>query len=276
MAMLENIGKHYILNGKIEASSEYTKREYTSRIYEVIRIVNGEPLFLADHFERLSGSSALIGKTLPMDRERLSDNIASLIEKDEILNNNVMLIIYYHEDISWYVIYFRKSFYPCIDMYKDGVETSLIRLSRNMPNAKILNMDYRTAVANEIMKKKVFEVILVDEKGALTEGSKTNVFFFKNGAFYTAPEEYILKGITRKYIIGIIRKLGYDIREKLVYDHELNGIEGAFLTGTSVGVLPIRQIDDMMFDSAVNDAIIDVHKSYNTLIKTNIRKCIKG
>lgn len=274
--MLENIGKYYVLDGKIEASSEYVKREYQNRIYEVIRLVNGEPIFLQDHFERLLTSSSLLGRILPMNCEKLSADISSLINKDEILNNNVMVIVYFFEDTSWYIVYLRKSFYPCIDMYKEGVETSLLRLSRNVPNAKILDMEYRTAVANEIQKKKVFEVILVDDKNFVTEGSKTNIFFYKDNVFYTAPEQYILKGVTRKYILDIIRDLGYKVCEKLIYSDELCDYEGAFLTGTSVGVLPIKQINDIEFGSANNPAIIEVHKCYNILIKANIRKCAKG
>jgi branched-chain amino acid aminotransferase len=275
MVMLENVGKHYIINGKIEASSDYIKKDYKSRIYEVIRIINGDPLFLADHYGRLKNSAALIGRVLPMNCSKLSSDIGILTEKEEILNNNVMVIVYFLEDISWYIIYLRKSYYPCIDLYKDGIETGLLRLSRNIPNAKILNMDYRAAVSSEIQKKKVFEIILVDDKGIVTEGSKTNVFFYKDGVFFTTPEELILKGVTRKYIIEIISKLGYEIREKTICDTELECFEGAFLTGTSIGVLPIKQIDEMTFNSANISAIIDVHKRYNTLIKTNIRKCGK-
>lgn len=271
--MLENIGEHYIINGKTGLSADYARRKYDERIYEVIRVVNGEPLFLQDHFERFENSAALIGKVLPLSFGTLEQDMERLIEAEDVMNNNVVLIAYYNKNESWYIIYLRKSTYPCIDMYKEGVYCALLGLNRDMPNAKIMRPDYRTAVTAEIRKKKVYEVILVNREGYVSEGSRTNIFFVKGETFYTPPSGMVLKGITRKYVIDIISGLGYGMMEKLITDKEINEYDGAFLTGTSVGVLPVRQIDDNRYDSGSGDEITAVHKKYNSLIKAIIRKC---
>lgn len=271
--MLENIGKYYILNGEIESSKQYKKKKYNNRIYEIVRIVDGSALFLEDHYERLEGSATLIGKTLPLKYDGLAKHINDLVDANDILNNNVMVISYYNNKKFWYIIYFRKSFYPCVDMYKEGVETEVLKLKRTIPNAKILNLGYQAIVTSEIRKRKVFEVLLINEDQEVTEGSKTNIFFYREGIFYTAPSDMVLMGITRKYIINIIKELGYDIKEKSILLKDLSIYEGAFLSGTSIGVLPIKQIGDITYNVSQVFPIKEVHKKYNKLIKARIKKC---
>jgi branched-chain amino acid aminotransferase len=271
--VLENIGKHYILNGKVKSAAEYRRKQYTDRVYEVVRIVDGKPLFLDEHYQRLQNSTMLLNKPFKLTKEGMQKDIDNLIREEEILNNNIMIILYFDKERFWHIIYFRKSFYPCVDMYKEGVDTSLFNFQRSVPNAKVLNLDYRSAIMNELHNKKVFEVFLVNEEGVITEGGKTNVFFVKNDVFYTPPEGMILKGITRKHVIDIVIELEYKIEEKKIYENELSEFDGVFLTGTSVGVLPVGQIDEHCFNSSQNEAIISVHKKYNTMIKAVIKKC---
>ena len=49
-----------------------------------------------------------------------------------------------------------------------------------------------------ISDNKLYEVLLVDRNGRITEGSRSNVFFVKGNKFYTGPSAMVLVGITRK------------------------------------------------------------------------------
>ena len=56
--MKDNSGKYFLLNGIIKNDSETISIDSTSgnAAYEVIRIINGVPLFFEDHYERMKGS----------------------------------------------------------------------------------------------------------------------------------------------------------------------------------------------------------------------------
>lgn len=60
----------------------------------------------------------------------------------------------------------------------------------------------------------VYEVILVNIKGYITEGSKCNVFFIRGNTLVTAPENQVLAGITWKYILPLARQHHISITEK--------------------------------------------------------------
>lgn len=245
--MFENIGKYYVIDGKVKPAERYVKRNYSNRIYEVIRLISASPLYLEDHFVRLQKSADLIDKKLPLTIDGLKSDIKRLLQAEMIPDNNLMLICYYNENTSWYIIYYRKSVYPVKEMYKTGVKTGLLRLERNLPNAKILDVGYRETVSAEIIKRNLYEIILVNRDGVICEGSKSNIFFYKNNIFYTPPKELILEGITRKYVIESIKRSGFEIIEAFVHESELDEYNGAFLTGTSIGALPIKQIDNIIY-----------------------------
>jgi len=107
-------------------------------------------------------------------------------------------------------------------------------------------------------KENVFEVLLVDHEGNITEGSRSNVFFITKNNLITSPDEKVLQGITRKKIIQLCGNNNIPVIKKDIPLGEIVKLEGAFLTGSSPKVLPICAIDKIRFDPC------------NTLIKNII------
>ena len=72
----------------------------------------------------------------------------------------------------------------------------------------------------------------------LSEASRANVFFVKDGRIIT-PAENILKGITRKYILELDSSISVEnIEAKSIYD-----FDEVFLTSTSRDITPVVSID---------------------------------
>jgi branched-chain amino acid aminotransferase len=66
----------------------------------------------------------------------------------------------------------------------------------------------------------------------------------------TAPEKEVLPGITRKYVLEIARKEQIPLQERIWSLAELNRLVSVFISGTSPKVLPVKQIDNHVFDVA--------------------------
>ena len=76
----------------------------------------------------------------------------------------------------------------------------------------------------------------------------------------------MLKGITRKYVFEACRNAGFDVGEEFVRADEIDEIEGCFLSGTSIKVLPVRSIDDIVLNSADNPVISDIRQEYDKIL----------
>ena len=92
-----------------------------------------------------------------------------------------------------------------------------------------------------------YEALLVNENNLITEGSRSNIFFLRNNILFTAPDNMILNGITRKYILEICSENNITVKYEPVNADEISDYDAVFMTGTSPMVLPFNRIDDKFF-----------------------------
>lgn len=87
------------------------------------------------------------------------------------------------------------------------------------------------------------EAILIRED-IVTEGSSTNVFAVKDGTLHTHPANHlILNGITRRITLELAKEKEIPVIEKPFTRQELYEAEEVFVTGTTMEISPVIQID---------------------------------
>lgn len=222
--------------------------------YEVIRLMDGVPLFLNEHYDRLVATAASIDQTIPFSLAELDGHIAELARQNGGKNYNVKLV--YNDFAHGGVIYlfFTPTSYPTEEMYARGVATDLLRSVRPNPQAKIINRSLRERADALMAEKGLYEAVLVNERGEVTEGSKSNLFFIRDGALVTSPAEGVLLGVTRQRILRLAAAEGIPVREEAIPVETLDRFSAAFLSGTSPKVLPIANIGSLRYD--VNDPLL--------------------
>ena len=230
-------------------------------VYEVIRLTDGEPKFLEDHYERLGRSLAAIGMLTPFTIEELRGSIEDLVRESGIRDHNIRVEV----DVSGYAsMHLNPTHYPDAEMYRTGVKTGLFRGERTNPNIKMMDLKLRDATDAAMKRDGLYEVLLVDREGSITEGSRSNVFFIKNGEVFTAPPDKVLLGVTRAKIIELIRDMGVDLKEESVAADSIAAFDAAFISGTSPAVMPIACIGDVTYD--VSDPLLrEIMNKYDAL-----------
>ena len=271
--------KFLISNDKVIPVSEAgTLSAGSSRtIYEVIRVISGVPLFLERHLARMEASAKLIGYTGKLISDKVQNSIFELIKANNNPDKNVKIIAYNLENSTPdYMAYFIQSSYPAPEEYRKGVNGILLNEERTNPNAKIVNSSFKERVAAALTHAKAYEALLVNSENEITEGSRSNVFFVKNGTVLTAPGGNVLIGITRLCVFELCEKLNIKVLEKPINTAMLGEIDGVFMTGTSPKILPISKIDDMHFSSSANPVIKALMKGYDNMVVEYIKKKTTG
>jgi len=267
--LADNVGIKYFINGEIKPvqGMEYLEIKTENIVYEVIRIIDGIPLFFEDHYCRLKNSLKLLGYELALSAADIVSGIKKLVNANFLKNCNVKIIVYAEASVQNLIMYVSSSYYPDEDEYKKGIRVSLFEFERQNPNIKLIDRNYKERINLLLQKNDVFEVLLVNKEGKITEGSKSNVFFVRKGKVYTAPSEYVLKGVTRKYVIEACRREGIEVIEAFIDAGCFEDIEGVFISGTSIKVLPISQIDNYCFESGTNPVVVAVHRRFDKLVE---------
>ena len=229
-------------------------------VYEVIRLSGGRPQFLQEHYDRLERSLASMRIPVPFTRDELAGCIAQLAEESGIKDHNIKVEV----DVSGHsTMYLNPTHYPSAEQYEKGVRTGLFKGERKNPNIKMMDRELRDATDKAIKSGGLYEVFLVNRDGIITEGSRSNVFFIKNGEIYTSPTDTVLPGVTRTVIIRILEDAGIPLHYCAIKQDELNSFDAAFISGTSPKVLPVAAIGDTAYD--VDDPVLrSVMARYDT------------
>ena len=247
--MNECYGAKYILNGELLPSELFENPLVYEgdSIYEVLRMVRGNPIFFDDHMARLVTSARLQKKEILADIPILRRAIINLTRSDKMREVNLKIVFNYNKGASNYLVYFIEPIYPTNSQYKKGVKGILFFAERKDPESKVIDSKLRSSISHKLMHDGGYEAVLVGADNLITEGSRTNIFFLKGETLVTAPDNVVLNGITRKQILEICKENKIGVELTCVSLDKINEYDSVFMTGTSPVVLPFYCIDNYYF-----------------------------
>ncbi len=271
--MNECFGKRFILNGKLEDAHSFDNSLVYEgdSVYEVIRMVRNNPVFFHDHMERLESSVKNQRKDMAAGVDTIRKDIIKLTKADRKKEVNLKIVFNYNKDSVNYLIYYIEPIYPSEKQYREGVKGILFYAERKDPGSKVINHKLRSSIFHKLILDGAYEALLVNEKGQITEGSRSNIFFLKKNTLVTAPDSVILCGITRKHILDICSENNMAVKSACVKADRIADYEAVFMTGTSPVVLPFSRIDDRQFNVDV-PLIAELRQLYIIKAEESIRK----
>lgn len=262
---------HFCRNGTIlpveEAVIPLQNIEYSYGfgVYETIVVADGKPRFAKEHIERLFRSATLIGIDHAFIEESIVQWLHDLTEKhaDERYNLKILLIGAKEASEACLHILPLNPLFPEKRLYKEGVDTMTVEYERPIPNAKTLNM-LRSYLAQKKAKEAgCHEGLSLHQDECIYEGTRSNFFVVQNDTILTPPEGSILLGITREHVLELAKKNGIQVQESVIPLNKIAEYDGAFLTSSSMKVMPIRRINDVELDIPdTTKKLIELYKDF--------------
>ena len=185
-----------------------------------------------------------------ISKDALLKRIQKLLRKNEQKQGNLKIVL--HSEGSGkcdIYIYQTPHFYPAPQDYINGVKLISITEGRPDPNLKNWRPVFRKKVYDIKQKTHAFEVLLV-ENGIVREGSQSNIFAIFGDKIVTASGDKVLRGITREIIFQICHEEAIIMEELNFSMKQLISADAVFLSGTSPGILPISQVDEINFSTS--------------------------
>jgi branched-chain amino acid aminotransferase len=265
------LGNTYVINGLSADVKDFVPDMSAQIYYEVVRVRDQKIYFLEDHLLRLEKSLDGSAYTYPGD-EMILDSLKMVLTNNSISEGNLRICLQCGKDPSPALLcYFVPHLYPETHMYLEGVDLLSYPHERMNPGIKKWDDAFRKAVWQFIRERKVYEVLLRNRDGLITEGSRSNVFFLdRHDRLLTPPVKEVLPGITRHHVIKIAQKLGLEIKEECIAQDQLSNFSSCFITGTSPKVLPVRKLDHHIF-SPDHPVMHHLMKEYDSLMQQNLR-----
>lgn len=228
--------------------------QFGDGVYEVIRTYGGRPFGLEAHLNRLDRSARELSLVQPYTREQWTAWIQQGIRDAGYAEAKVYLQITrgvaardhaFPSNIAPTVVMTIRELMPFpVKTRESGVIAKTCEdLRWGRCDIKSVNLLANVLAREEAKRAGVFEAILVKD-GLVTEGSVSNVMAVQSGTVVTAPEgPRILSGVTRTVVLDLAKAAGISVREQFLPVESLYTADEVFLTGTTMEVLAVVQVD---------------------------------
>ncbi|HEU4962605.1 MAG TPA: D-amino-acid transaminase [Bacilli bacterium] len=230
--------------------------QFGDGVYEVIRVYQGAPFLLQEHLERLAKSAAAIRLQPSLSPAELELIIRTGIKKSQLqeaevylqLTRGVAPRLHPFPDVETAVAMTVKPARRIAEETRtNGVAVTVMDDERWANcHIKSLNLLPNVLAKQAAIDNGFYEAVFVKD-GQITEGSSSNLFAVKDGVLYTAPaDRKILHGITRASLLDLAPELGVEVREEAFTADFLQGADEAFLTSTSMELMPVVRVDEQL------------------------------
>jgi branched-chain amino acid aminotransferase len=96
-------------------------------------------------------------------------------------------------------------------------------------------------------RKGYADALMLDWQGRVAECTGANVFFIRDGVIHTPIADCFLDGITRRTVIDLAKRRGFEVEERRILPEELASFNECFITGTAAEVTPVSEIGPCRF-----------------------------
>lgn len=214
---------------------------YGDGIFETLRTYGGKIWQMEEHMERLFESAKMRGWKLPWKPEDLEKIVKKTLQKNNFKEARIRITITAGNTAPTIFIWAQKLASFPDGAYSRGVSAITFPLERPFPQMKTTSLQPILIARTEMARKRVFEALLINWKGFITEGTWTNVFIVKKKLLIT-PRLGVLLGTTRSAVLKIARKL-FRIKQRDITRRELLNADECFVTNAVKGIVPVVKVD---------------------------------
>lgn len=253
---------------------------YASSVFEGERLYSGKIYKLTEHTERLFESARILGIDIPHTVAEIDQACRDVCAKNGLVDG-------YIRPVAW-----RGSGQMGVSAQEAGVHVAIAAWdwgsyfdpAERLKGIKLAMADFRrpdpatipakakaaglymicTLEKHKAEANGYADAMMLDWRGRVAECTGANIFFVKDGVIHTPTPDCFLDGITRRSVIELARRRGYDIVERVVMPDELSSFSECFITGTAAEVTPVSAIGSYNFqpgeitETLLNDYMAEV------------------
>lgn len=213
--------------------------------FETIAVENGKPLFLEQHLNRMEKAADFLGLGSCRQRGLTEEKIEEYLDLYDVslMKHEALKVILSAENM-----FFQMRNNPYVEeSYTQGLRAEISKVRRNETSPLVYHktLNYGDCILEKraAMATGIHEMIFINTKGQISEGTVSNIFFVRKNIVYTPQLSCgLLPGILRSYIMK-----RFPVTETIIYPDELVYYDECFVTNSLMGIMPVRQLGNICF-----------------------------
>lgn len=252
---------------------------YGDGLFETIRIYRGIPFALRAHLNRMRKGARRIGLAIPGSQESWEKILRGLLRRNRLTG----------ADIAARITVTRGAGGDGLLPPRRVRPTTLVTLRPLDPNLRVLRergiqiaflpfhpgiggflngvktVDYVTALVGKRLARSqgAYEGVYCTPAGEILEGTTSNIFIVRDKRLFTPPlAAGVLPGVTRSLVMQHAKRIGYPVQELRLTKSDLETADEAFLTATTIEILPIRVVGRRRIGGQKRPVIRDLQQAF--------------
>lgn len=226
-------------------------------LWESFRVLNGRPLFVERHLDRLFEGLAALDLDPKRTRDQLRDALLETIRANGLDRAHVRLMLTRGPKRTPYQGRQFDLGQPTLVIlaeHKDPAPRATplrlvtVHVRRGAPDVQDPGFNSHSKLncvqaAIQAEKLGADEALMLDPHGFVATCNSTHFFVVSRGEVLTSTPKYCLEGITRGLVLELCRELAIPARETDFALRKVYAADEAFCTGTFGGLTPVGEVD---------------------------------
>lgn len=241
-------------------------------LFETMRSYKNNIVYFDAHINRIITSCKIIDMKPPFSFSGLTAIIKEVTRLTSLKDAYIRLTLWKAGNNTESLLVVKRYFPHSSSKYKKGFSVYVSTIKQNagsiLTRLKTTSRLSYEFSFQEAKNKGFDEALMLNNRGYLAEGTRSNVFLIKRNEVFTPFLECgCLDGITRKAIFDLCARFKIKIYEANLTISDLYGCDGAFLTNSLMGVMPLVYIGKGTINKGkLSDLTRFLTKKYNLLL----------
>jgi len=246
-------------------------------LFTTIRVVDGIPFAFERHWNRLARDAERIHCPFPFEVERALAQMGEVLGANQVREGCARIYVIYNQAGFWR----SDENFPIADLvmyssdlppHRDPVRLGLREHGRHAasPLAGVKTTSWLNNVWNlyEAQQGGFDEVVLLNERGEVSECTAANIFCVEDGRVVTPPlSSGCLEGVTRGFVLELGPKAGIAVEERTLYPEDLYSADEIFISSTNRNVVTVSEIAGHRIASGPKPVVPGLEKVFETYIR---------
>jgi branched-chain amino acid aminotransferase len=224
-------------------------------VFSTLRVADGVLFAFERHWERMQRDAAKIHVPFPQDSAPLKTDLLRLVEANAAWNATLRVMVVRNRggmfegpdlEREYDVVGFTKDLSPWGSDVRLGIKPNGRHAANEFSGCKILSWSQNLTWYEEAHQRGFDEVVLLNERGEVSECTSANIFTAVGGEVFTPPlNSGCLPGVTRELLLDVVRVPGISVVERVLLPADLQRADQVFITSTTRDLLPAVAIEGL-------------------------------